>query len=114
MIPDSLETLSTKLLEALAKLVVRDQNVEADLLEHIHRAGLALLAAHLTPEIHVELLDRARHKSKREIEELLADRAPKPEVKALVRKLPETTLPRVSRRRSRGRWSRETRGSVPS
>ena len=43
----------------------------------IHQAGLALLAAHLTPKNHVELLDRARHKSKREIEELLADRAPK-------------------------------------
>ena len=49
-----------------------------------------MLAAHLTPENHLELLDRARHKSKREIEEFLANRAPKPEVRAAVWKLPRT------------------------
>ena len=47
-----------------------------------------LLAPRLTPENHVELLDLARHKSKRAIEELLADRAPKPDVPGQVRKLP--------------------------
>ena len=56
----------------------------------IHVAGVTLLASHLTPENHSDLLDRAKHKSKRAIEELLAARAPKPEVKALVRRLPET------------------------
>ena len=53
-------------------------------------AGVTVLAAHLTPENHLELLDRARHKSKLEIEEFLANRAPKPEVRAAVWKLPRT------------------------
>ena len=43
----------------------------------LHLAGANLLAPRLTPENHVELLDLARHMSKRAIEELLADRAPK-------------------------------------
>ena len=55
----------------------------------LHVAGLSLLAAVLTPENHEELLERARHKSKRAIEVLLADRAPKPDVPARVRQLPE-------------------------
>ena len=54
----------------------------------LHLAGANLLAPRLTPENHVELLDLARHKSKRAIEELLAHRAPKPDVPGQVRKLP--------------------------
>ena len=55
----------------------------------IHLAGVTLLAPHLTSENHVELLDGARYKSKRQIEVFLADRAPRPEVRSTVRKLPE-------------------------
>ena len=55
----------------------------------IHLSGVKLLAPHLTPESHVELLDRARHRSKRAIEELLADRAPKPDAPPIVRRLPQ-------------------------
>ena len=54
----------------------------------LHVAGAKLLAPTLTPENHVELLDLARHKSKRAIEKILADRAPKPDVPARVRQLP--------------------------
>ena len=54
----------------------------------LHVAGAKLLAPTLTPENHVELLDLARHKSKRAIEKMLADRAPKPDVPARIRKLP--------------------------
>ena len=54
----------------------------------IHLSGVKLLAPHLTPENHVELLDRVRHRSKRAIEELLADRAPKPDAPPIVRRLP--------------------------
>ncbi len=54
----------------------------------LHLAGANLLAPRLTPENHGELLDLARHKSKRAIEELLADRAPNPDVPGQVRKLP--------------------------
>ena len=74
--------------------VARAAHVYALLLQRIregalHLAGAKLLAPQLTPENHVELLDLARHKTKRAIEELLADRAPKPDVPALVRQLPE-------------------------
>ena len=54
----------------------------------IHLTGVKLLAPHLATENHVELLDLARHRSRRAIEELLADRAPKPDAPSFVRKLP--------------------------
>jgi hypothetical protein len=54
----------------------------------IHLSGVKLLAPHLTPGNCVELLDRARHRSKRAIEEMLADRAPKPDASSFVRRLP--------------------------
>ena len=54
----------------------------------LHVAGAKLLAPTLTPENHAELLDLARHKSKRAIERILADRAPKPDVPARIRQLP--------------------------
>ncbi len=54
----------------------------------LHVSGVKLLAPHLTSENHLELVDLSRHKSKRAVEELLADRAPKPEVPQLVRRLP--------------------------
>ncbi len=54
----------------------------------LHMAGAKLLAPTLTPENHVELLDLARHKSKRAIEKILADRVPKPNVPARIRQLP--------------------------
>src|SRR3989304_940686 len=41
---------------------------------------VGLLAAHLTPENHRELLDRARHRRKREVEELVAGLRPQPPV----------------------------------
>ena len=51
----------------------------------------------LTPENHVELLDRARHKTRRAIEIILADRAPKPDVPARVRQLPDPRSPSAVR-----------------
>jgi hypothetical protein len=56
----------------------------------LHLSGVKLLAPHPTAENHVELLERARHRSKRAIEALLADRAPKPDAAALVRRLPQS------------------------
>lgn len=49
---------------------------------------VGLLAPHLTAENHRDLLDRARHKSKRAVEELIAALAPQPPVPAVVRRLP--------------------------
>ena len=52
-------------------------------------SGIAKLSPHLTDANRKTLLARAAHKSKREIEELVAELAPKPDVPTLVRKLPE-------------------------
>ena len=56
---------------------------------HLHLAGIAKLAPHLTRENRDALLERAVHKSKREIEELVAELAPQPDARSLMRKLPE-------------------------
>jgi hypothetical protein len=50
----------------------------------VHLSGLVLLAPHLTPESVEELLAAATHRSKSEIERLLAERSPQPDVPALV------------------------------
>src|SRR5262245_43643632 len=47
-----------------------------------------LLAPHLTLENYAELLQAARHRSKREVEALIARLAPKPAVATVLRKLP--------------------------
>jgi len=57
----------------------------------LHLSGIAKLAPHLTPVNRDDLLARATHKSKRQIEVLVADRAPRPDVPTSVRKLPERT-----------------------
>jgi len=55
----------------------------------IHLSGALKLARHITPENRAALLKRATHASKREIEELVAEISPRPDVAATVRKLPE-------------------------
>ena len=90
----------------------------------LHLCGARLLAQNLTPENYIELLDEAANKSKRQIEEILADRAPRPSIRASVRKLPSTrdvplplirsTTPRASDPAAGG-WSataRRTSGSA--
>lgn len=54
---------------------------------------VGLLAAHLTEENHRELLDAACHRSKRQVEELVARLRPQPPVPSCVRRLP---VPRPS------------------
>ena len=58
----------------------------------LHLAGIAKLAPHLTPENRDALLARAVHKSKREIEELVAELAPQPDAPSLMRRLPGRPL----------------------
>ena len=60
----------------------------------IHLSGIGKLAPHLNDANSEEVLARAAHKSKREIEELVAALAPKPDVPASVRKLP--TRPEIA------------------
>ena len=55
----------------------------------INLTAIGLMAPHLTPANHLELLDAARHKSKRDIEELVARLRPRPDVPAAVRRLPQ-------------------------
>jgi hypothetical protein len=55
----------------------------------LHLIGIAKLAPLLTRSNRDEVLARAAHKSKRQIEELAAELAPRPDVPATVRKLPE-------------------------
>ena len=50
---------------------------------------ITLLSAHLTADSHVDLLNEARHKSKRDVEHIVARLRPQPAVPATVRKLPE-------------------------
>lgn len=54
----------------------------------LHLTAIKLLEPHLTLANHVQLLDRVRGMTKREIEVVVADLAPKPDVPARVRKLP--------------------------
>lgn len=50
--------------------------------------NVRILAPHLTAENHLVLLEAARHKSKRDVERIVAGLRPLPDVPALVRRLP--------------------------
>jgi hypothetical protein len=54
----------------------------------VNLTTVCLLAPHLTDENHVVVLNSARHKSKREVEHLVASLRPQPVVPSVVRKLP--------------------------
>ena len=55
----------------------------------LHLTAVHHLAAHLTEENHREVLRRAKHRTTREIEKLVAELAPKPDVPSVIRKLPD-------------------------
>ena len=52
-------------------------------------AAVHLLRSHLTEKNHRELLGKAQHKSKRQVQQLLADEQPKPDVADRVQTLPQ-------------------------
>jgi len=54
----------------------------------VHLTAVRLLSPLFTPENYGDLLAAARHKSKREVEELIARLRPQPDVPAAVRRLP--------------------------
>jgi hypothetical protein len=54
----------------------------------LHLTAIKLLAPHLTADNHVQLLERVQGKSKREVERLVAELAPKPDVPERMRRLP--------------------------
>ena len=55
----------------------------------LHLSGVAKLVPHLTQANRAQVLARAAYKSKRKVEELVAEISPKPDVPPVVRKLPE-------------------------
>ena len=55
----------------------------------LHVSGVAVLVPLLTRESRDQLLARAVHKTKREIESLVAELRPRPDVPSVLRKLPE-------------------------
>ena len=55
----------------------------------LHVSGIAKLAPHLTETNRDSVLARAAHQSKRQIEELVAELSPKPDVPSTIRKLPQ-------------------------
>ncbi len=55
----------------------------------LHLSDILKLARHITKENRTDLLRRATHASKRKIEELVAEVAPRPDVPTVIRKLPE-------------------------
>lgn len=63
----------------------------------VHLTAIGLLAPHLTTENHQRVLGSARHKTKREVEEIVASLRPQPPVASSVRKVPAPKTPAVDR-----------------
>jgi hypothetical protein len=59
----------------------------------LHASALSLLKKHLTPENAAELFELCAHQSARKVEELLAARFPRPDVRDLVRRLTRFAIP---------------------
>jgi hypothetical protein len=55
----------------------------------LNLTSIKLIGPHLTQANHLQVLDRVRGKSKREVEQLVAELAPQPDVAASLRRLPE-------------------------
>ncbi len=55
----------------------------------LHLCGIGVLSKHLSDANYEDVLTRATHKSKRELEELVAELAPKPDVPPTIRKRPQ-------------------------
>jgi hypothetical protein len=62
----------------------------------VHFTGLRLLTPHLTADNHAAVLARAAGKKKEEIEELVAELAPRPPVPTIVRRIPPSGQPAVA------------------
>ncbi len=62
----------------------------------VHLSAVRLLAPHLTQANHADVLREASHKSKREVEQIVAKLHPQPDVAASVRKLPSPRATRAS------------------
>lgn len=90
------EVLRLSEAEAYLRITVarasREYPVLLDMLAdgRLHLTGIARLAPHLTTGNQAELLGRATHQTRRQIEELIAEIAPLPDAPTLIRRLPVT------------------------
>jgi hypothetical protein len=80
----------------------------------LHLSGIALLSPHLTDENCEKLLARAGGRSKRQIEELTAELAPKPDVPPTIRRLPAPPPPRPVQLRPDGAEISELAEPLPA
>ena len=55
----------------------------------LHLCGIGVLSKHMSDDNYEDVLARATHKSKRELEKLVAELAPKPDVPPTIRKRPQ-------------------------
>lgn len=62
----------------------------------LHLSAVRLLAPHLTDGNHQTVLREASHKSKRDVEQIVAGLSPRPDVATSVRKLPSKQIPVVT------------------
>jgi hypothetical protein len=69
----------------------RSYPILIELLEagELNLTSIRLIGPHLTQANHLQVLDRVRGKSKREVEQLVAELAPQPDAPASLRRLPE-------------------------
>src|SRR6187397_2289744 len=68
------------------------------LLDHLASGSMTLtsvriLGRHLTPENHQAVLEKAKGRTRHQIEALVAELAPRPDVPTSIRKLPQPTAP---------------------
>ncbi len=68
----------------------------------LHLTGVHQLAKHLTEENYQEVLARAKHKTMREIEHLIAEIAPRPDAPARIVTLPAKKRTRLTQRHDEG------------
>src|SRR6478609_4920406 len=66
----------------------------------LHLCALCALAPHLTADNAIELFDACRGKTRRQVEELLAVRFPRPDVREQIRRLPARTAGAVTEQAS--------------
>ena len=80
----------------------------------LHASALSLLRKHLTTENAAELFQLCKQRSARKVEELLATRFPRPDVRDLVRRLPTPPGPTLNVGRASEKIPTETSPSEPS
>jgi len=78
----------------------------------LHLSAIVKIARHLNEDNHRSVLMRARHKSSRELDVLVAELAPRPDVSSRIRALPRST--RSVARSSGGSGSERTTESQPA